>query len=358
MHAGRLTVMLMVGCALALSGCKGGALGAGGTAPPAVPSAFKADAAKGADLAIDAKGGGIAVRSGDATAAVYVPAGAAKDGATWRVTPLTEAPSGASKPLCPGVYVDTTGGEPTQPCAIGFALPGTATVDATIVRISDDGATSEIVPTQRLVYGGMTILTAYVDGFSSYTTSEEDAAARDKAFTDKAAAKGQSVDWTIKAGGKAARTIEGWTFNYELDLFASGGGVQPGGIYKGRASMFMEGEYKGAPSSLVSSFGKIKSGGRDEKLQFLVIEAPLADLLTGASVGDPIVGGAGTMNLEGMASLDIQASAPNVRGQYNSGQLAGSGGVPFLVRVANNEDVQIVIADIGTFPGKILRTTK
>ncbi|MDO8914918.1 MAG: hypothetical protein Q7W16_02395 [Coriobacteriia bacterium] len=358
MHAGRLTILAVVACALALTGCKGGALGAGGAAPREVPAAFKADAAKGADLAIGAKGGGIAVRSGDATAAVYVPAGAAKTGATWRVTPLTEAPSGARKPLCPGVYVDTTGGEPTQPCAIGFALPGTATVDATIVRISDDGTASEIVPTTRLVYGGMTMLTAYVDGFSTYTTSEEDAAARDKAFTDKAAAKGQVVDWTIKAGGKETQTNQGWTFNYELDLFASGGGIQQGGFYDGRASLFMDGEYKGPASSIVSSFGKVKSSGRDEKLRFIIIEAPLADLLTGASVGDPIVAGAGTMNLEGLASLDIQASAPNVKGQYNSGDVSGSGGAPFLIRVTTNEDVQIEIPNIGIFPGKILRTTK
>jgi hypothetical protein len=360
MHARALVTSALLLVALSLGGCSGSTPGVpsgSGASAPAVPAAFKADPSKGADLKIDATGGGVAVHSGEATVAVYVPAGAAKAGATWRVTPLTAAPVGAKKALCPGVYVDTTGGEPGKPCAIGFAIPGTATANATIVRLSDDGKTSEIVASDRLVYGGSTLLTAYVDGFSAYTTSEEDQAAIDKAFVDRASARGQQVDWTIKAGGKETQTVEGWTFNYEFDLFASGGGVDKGGVYKGHASMLMDGTYKG-PASIVKSMGKIKGSGRDQNLSFIIIEASLADLLTGASVGDPIVGGAGTMNLEGLASLDIKATAPNVSGQYNSGDVSAKDGVPFLVKVTTGEDVQIEVPRVGIFPGKILRTTK
>jgi hypothetical protein len=256
MSASRTTVLLLLSLALAATACVSTGPGIPGTGGASgVPSAFKADEAKAAKLDITAKGGGVAVASGDAKAAVSVPAGAAAAGSTWRVVPLTTAPAGVKKPLCPGVYIDTAGIKPTGPCAIGFSLPGTASPDATIVRISEDGKSTEIVPTQRIVRGGRTVLTASVDGFSPYTTSEEDAAARDKASVDKAKAKGQQVDWTIKAGGKETKTNEGWTFNYELDLFASGGGVDRSGAYKGHSSLSLDGKYKG-PASIVKSFGK------------------------------------------------------------------------------------------------------
>jgi hypothetical protein len=367
MRSSRLVAaFLAVACAVALiAGCSGGSgggaagtKGAGGasSAPAGVPAVFKTDPAAAARLTVGSSGGGAAVRLGEATAAVLVPAGAAADGAVWTITPLTEAPSGVKKPLSTGVYVDASSAPPSKPCLIGFALPGNAPKNATIVRISDDGKSTEIVPTNRITAGGRTLLTASVDGFSPYTTSEEDKAAIDKAFVDRAKARGKQVDFTIKAGGKEAQTNEGWTFNYEFDLFASGGGVDVGGLYKGHAMLSVDGKYKG-PASIVKSFGKLSGIGRDQNLQFWIVDASLADLLTGESVGDPTVAGAGTMNLKGMGSLDISAVGPTARGRYNKNNVKGSGGVPFTILV-NGDDVQIEIPKVGIFPGKILRTTK
>ena len=359
MRSGRLAVLVMVVFAAALTACKGGAGGSGGVAPPQVPAAFNADAAKGADIVIDAKGGGVAVRSGEATAGIYVPAGAAKAGATWRVTPLTEAPAGVKKPLCPGVYVDTVGGEPTGQCVIGFSIPGTAAANATIVNISHDGKTTEIVPTSRLVYGGRTILTAYVDGFSPYTTSEEDQAAIDQAAVDRAKAKGQQVDWTIKASGAETQTNEGWKFNYEFDLFASGGGVSQGGTYNGHSQLLLTGKYDGPTSPYIKSFGEVKGSGYDKALTFTMTDAPMTRTLTGEPPGQAVVAGFGTMNLTGLSQLNMGATGiQGEKAQYNSGDVEGSGGLPFMIKVTTFEDVLVEVPNVGVFPGKILRTTK
>jgi len=354
-----LALVVAFALVLSIAGCKGSSGDAGGAVgasdEPAVPAAFDAASSGAVDLDITADGGGVAIASGDATAAIHVPAGAATAGASWRVTPLATAPDGVKKPLCPGVYVDTKEASPSGMCSIGFALPGKASENATIVKISEDGLSSEIVPTERMETGGMTILTAYVDGFSPYTTAEEDAAARDQAFQDRAKAKGQEVDWTIKAGGTETQTNEGWTFNYELDFFASGGGAGMGGAYDGHASLSIDGEYEGQ-MSIVSSFGTVKGIGRDQKLRFWIVDAPLASLLTGEDVGDPVVSGSGKMNMEGMGSLNIVATAPNVKGQVDK-TAEGGEPLPFTILV-NGEDVQIEIPNCGIFPGKILRTTK
>ncbi|PKQ38259.1 MAG: hypothetical protein CVT59_03270 [Actinobacteria bacterium HGW-Actinobacteria-1] len=353
--------MLVLGCALvatALAGCGGGS-SKGGTSSnaetPKLPKAFAA-AGAGSDLAITAEGGGVAVDTGDAKAAVSIPAGAVAAGATWKVVPLASAPSLAEKTLCPGIYVDTAGTEPSAPCAVGFSLPGTASPDACIVKLAEDGSIAQVMATTRVETGGRTLLTAYVDGFSAYTTAEEDAAARDKAFVDRAKAKGQQVDWTIKAGGTETQNNMGWKFEYELDLFASGGDVGMGGLYKGHGYLSIKGEYT-ENMGIVQGFGKISGIGRDEDLSFYIVDAPLADLLTGESVGDPIISGSGIMRGKGMASLNMSAVAPNVQGQYDKNNVEGDSPVPFKIEVAG-EDVKIYIDNVGIFPGKILRTTK
>lgn len=344
--------------ALLLAGCAGGGSKGGassGAETPKLPKAFAA-AGTGSDLAVTADGGGVAVETGDAKAAVSVPAGAVAAGTTWKVVPLASAPSLAEKALCPGIYVDTAGTEPSAPCAVGFSLPGTASPNACIVKLAEDGSIAEVMATTRVETGGRTLLTAYVDGFSAYTTAEEDAAARDQAFVDRAKAKGQQVDWTIKAGGTETQNNMGWKFEYELDMFASGGDVGMGGQYKGHGYLSIKGEYT-ENMGIVQGFGKISGMGRDENLTFYVIDAPLADLLTGESVGDPIVGGAGIMHAKGMASLNMSAVAPNVKGQVDKNNIEGDSPMPFRIEIAG-EDVKIYIDNVGIFPGKILRTTK
>jgi hypothetical protein len=351
-------VLVSSAMVVSASGCTGGSsAGSASGSVPAVPAAFKADVSAGADLRIDAKGGAVAVHSGEATVAVAVPPGAAVTGASWRVTPLTEAPAGAKGALCPGVYVDVAGAEPSKPCAIAFALPSDRVTDnTTIVRVSDDGASAEIVPTGRSVVGATTLLTADVDGFSTYTTSEEDAAARDKAAVDRAKARGKQADWTMKAVGTETQAIEGWTFVYNLDLFASGAGVEQTGLYKGTAMLDIQGTYKG-PASIVKSAGTISAIGRDQNMEIMLIDARIIDLVTGEPVGEPRTAGLGVMNLTGMGSLDIQAVGPTAKGQVKKDDIQGASPVLFSISVTG-EDVQVEINDLGIFGGKILRTTK
>lgn len=334
----------------------GGAPESGGTVASTLPGAF-AGAAGSKDLAITAEGGGVGLSTGDAYAAVSVPAGAAAAGSTWKVTPLAEAPSGVEKPLCPGVYVETEGADPTGWCAVGFSLPGTASPDATIVRLADDGTVAEVVPTERLDYGERTFLTAYVDGFSAYTTAEEDQAARDQAFQDRAKAKGQQVDWTIKAIGTETQDVQGWKFTYDLDLFASGGGVGIGGMYKGTCLLSMTGKYT-EDLGIVQSLGDVSGGIRDQDVQFVIVDTQLANLLTGEGDGEGTVSGSGLLDGEGFGSLNIYASAPDVSGEYHSGPVSGSEPMRFYIKVTTFEDVQVEVPNVGIFPGKILRTTK
>ena len=338
-------------------GCDGGSGTSGGELGSEVdaPEALTVDETGAKDLEVTAEGGGVGLTTGDAYAAVYVPPGAAGAG-MWKVTPLAEAPEGVEKALCPGVYVDTSGAEPTGWCSIGFSLPGTVSENATIVRLADDGTVAEVIPTARMDYGERTFLTAYVDGFSAYTTAEEDAAARDQAFVDRAKAKGQEVDWTIKVVGTETQENQGWTFDYEFDLFASGGDVGRGGVYKGYATLYVTGHYD-MPAGIVSGFGDVSGTARDDNLTFTIIDGQLASLLTGETIDQPVIVGQGMMNGSGLASLNIQASAPNVQGEYDSGQVEGSSPLPFTFEVAG-EDVEIEIENVGIFPGKILRTTK
>lgn len=355
---GLLVLALLLG---GLTACKtGGAANAGksGSKSTEPPKTFKTDDKGVSGFQVTAEGGGAYVSMGDAVAAVYVPAGAAAPDAEWRVVPLAEAPKGVESPLCPGVWVDTKGDEPTDWCSIGFSLPGTAPEDATIVKLADDGTVEQVIATDRLDYGDRTFLTAYVQGFSAYTTSEEDQEARDQAAVDRAKAKGQQPDWTIKVIGSETQNIQGWTFNYELDMFASGGGIGKGGTYKGTAMLSVDGKYddQGATAPYFTAVGEINGIGRDQNLTFSMIDPPLASLLTGAGGDMPFA--EGVMNLEGMANLNIEAfGMQGEHGQANE-QAQSTDPVAFTLTAPTFEDVQVEIENVGIFPGKILRTSK
>lgn len=351
-----LAIVLVFGTAGCTTDSAGDSGGKSGSTQAGVPEAFVVDEAAAKDLEVTADGGGAGVSLGEAYAAVYVPAGAAESGSTWRVMPLTEAPGGAPKATTTGIYVDTAGAEPTDWCTVGFSLPGTVSEDTTIVKLADDGTVSEIVPTTRLEYGERTLLTGYVDGFSAYTTSEEDAAARDKAFVDQAEKKGQQVDWTIKIVGQETQDAQGWQFVYDLDIFASGGGVGMGGVYKGTCLLSMTGKYAES-FGMVQGLGDVSGGIRNDSFQMVLIDYHLADLLTGQTVGEPTVSSTGYITGEGFGSLNISATAPNVQGEYHSGPVSGSEPLGYTLLV-NGEDVQFEIPGVGIFPGKILRTTK
>lgn len=317
------------------------------------------DEAASVELAITAEGGGAGVPTGDAYAAVFVPPGAAEDGATWTLTPLAEMPEGVPTALCPGIEVDTAGAEPTAWCTIGFSLPTTASPDATIVRLAEDGTVAEVIATSRMDYGGRTFLTADVQGFSSYTTAEEDQEARDQAWVEQAKRKGQTPDWTLKVIGSETQENQGWTFNYELDMFASGGGVVKGGTYKGHAMLSVDGTYDdaGATSPFFTTMGELNAIGRDQALTFQMIDSDLASLLTGADADMPCA--TGVMNLEGMGDLNIEAfGIQGEHGQVNTQDQQATSPVPFTLKVTTFEDVQVEIEGVGVFAGKILRTAQ
>lgn len=358
LFAAFLVVVLLFGAA-ACDGAGGGTDNAESTAADEVPDGFAVEDDSAVDLAVTADGGGAGVSTGDAYAAVYVPPGAAEDGATWTITPFAEAPEGVEYPLCPGVYVDTAGAEPSDWCSIGFSLPGTASPNATIVKLADDGTVAEVVATSRMDYGGRTFLTAYVDGFSPYTTAEEDQEARDAAWTEQAKKKGQTPDWTIKVIGAETQENQGWTFNYELDMFASGGSIGKGGTYTGHAMLDMEGTYDdaGAYAPYFTTSGAVNAIGRDQALTFTMIDSDLANLLTGADADMPCA--QGVMNLEGMGDLNIEAfGAQGEHGQVGEQDVQSTSGVAFTLKVTTFEDVQVEIENVGIFPGKILRTAQ
>lgn len=350
--AALLATVLLFG----MGGCKTSTGGSDGSS-----SSGGVDDAAAVELAITAEGGGAGLATGDAYAAVYVPPGAAEDGATWTITPLADKPEGVPTAFCPGIEVDVAGAEPTDWCTIGFSLPTTASPDATIVKLADDGTVAEVIATSRMDYGGRTFLTADVQGFSPYTTAEEDQEARDQAWTDQAKKKGQAPDWTIKVIGSETQENQGWTFNYELDMFASGGGISKGGTYKGHAMLAMEGTYDdaGAYAPYFTTSGAVNAVGRDQALAFFIVDAATMNLLTGAPLDSPSLCGTGNMVLEGMGDLNIEAfGVQGEHGEVDNQDVQSTGAVPFTITVTTFEDVQVEIENVGIFPGKILRTAQ
>lgn len=347
-----LALAVVVVFLLGAVGCKTGTTGgSGGNAEPGesseVPAVFDADEKNAAELAITSDGGGAFVAGNGGRAAVSVPAGAVPDGTSWRLIPIATAPAGVEKPLAGGIYVDTAGREPSQPCSVGFMIPSIAPANATITRVADDG-TTEVIATSRSERNGATYLTAYVEGFSAYFPTEADEEAITKAWS-----QGKIVDWTIKVAGTETQQVEGWTFNYEVDFFASGGDIGMGGTYAGHGDLWVTGTYD-QPMGIIATMGDLSGHARDDNLKFTLIEHSLASLLTGESE-DTVVNGWGTMNGKGLGELNIAAWGPNVAGG-TSESAEGATPLPFTL-IVNGEDVQLEIPNVGIFPGKILRTT-
>jgi len=343
---------LVLVAALVLAGCGGGGdkAGSAGEKGEAAQSAFELDSAAEVSMAITEKGGGVAVDSPGGKAAVWAPPGAA-DGATWKVTPIASAPQGVEDILIPGVYVDVAGKEPSAPCSVGFAIQGAAPAGATVVKYADDGKSWEVVPSVVTTDGATTLVRAQVEGFSAYGLGDADQTLR-----DRAKANGKQSDWTIKVVGSETQEAEGWTFVYDLDMFASGAGIDKGGVYTGYATLTVTGKFDESFGGIVQGLGDIKASARDDALKFVIADEPLADLLTGAPVGDPYVGGVGLMNGKGMGSLNISATGPTASGSY-SDDVTGDSPMRFKIEI-KGEDVQVEIDKVGIFPGKILRTEK
>ncbi|MDO9107986.1 MAG: hypothetical protein Q7U89_03235 [Coriobacteriia bacterium] len=119
-----------------------------------------------------------------------------------------------------------------------------------------------------------------------------------------------------------------------MQLTEKGGGVAQGGVCEGYATFTVNGEYDGPAASFLQSFGEVKGTGRDDKLRFISL-----------------------MHANGLASLNMAVSGPNVSASYNKDNIQGDSPVPFSIKVTG-EDVQVEIPNVGIFPGKILRTEK
>ena len=276
-------------------------------APPSLPPGFTgADGA--ADLAVTETGGTARVTTGTATAVVHVPAGAAPTGATWHVVPLSAAPAGVENALAPGLWVDTAGAPPTAACEITFAVPGTASVDATIVRIADDGSGVTVVPTGTLDLDGQTLLTAWVDGFSGYTVATANAAARTKA---QANAKKKPTDQGQGSAGAKAIVVDadfedaglnGVLFVYHLDLAATA----PKGswVFRGLATLSLEAR---TTNALLAPVALTVNGHVSDKL--LTFEFASPETLAAAGAADPLATLVPPSADEQLASYDGTTSA-------------------------------------------------
>ena len=284
-------------------------------------------------------------------------AGAAPE-ATWKVTPITKAPEGAKGILVPGVYVDTAGAEPSGTCSVGFLLPGPLPKGATVVKYAEDGSSWTAVPSVVVTASASQIVVAEVDGFSAYGLGDGGDASAGGGTAAGNNAGGKQVDWTVKVIGSETQEAQGWKFQYDLDFFASGGGVGQGGTYRGHGQVVMLGKYDETLGGIIKGLGDIKATARDDNLSFTVCDAPLADLLTDNDVNteDGVLRGSGIFHGKTEGTLAISATGPTVSGKVDK-TANGDSPVPFTVEIAG-EDVKIEIEKMGIFGGKILRTEK
>jgi hypothetical protein len=338
-----------------LAGC---AAGGGGSASGRAASVFAFDTAKTVDVHVGAKGAGTVLDTGNGKAAIWVRGGAAPE-ATWKVTPIAKAPEGAKGILVPGVYVDTAGAEPSGTCSVGFLLPGSLPKGATVVKYAEDGSSWTPVPSVIVTVSASQIVVAEVDGFSAYGLGDGgDGASGGGTAAGGDAASGKQVDWTIKVIGGETQKAQGWQFQYDLDFFASGGGVGQGGTYRGHGQVVMVGKYDETLGGIIKGLGDIKATARDDNLSFTICDAPLADLLTGQDVNseDGVLRGSGIFHGKTQGKITISATGPNVSGKVDK-TANGDSPVPFTVEIAG-ADVKVEIENMGIFGGKILRTEK
>lgn len=351
-----LGVSLVAVSVLLLAGCTPGGGGSGGDA---AASAFSLDDGRAIDVRVGAKGAGGVLGSGTGKAAIWVHGGVAPD-ATWKLTPITKAPEGVKGILVPGVYVDTAGAEPSGTCSVGFLLPGTLPEGATVVKYAADGKSWTPVPSVVVTASASRIVVAEVDGFSAYGLgdggSSTGAGAGSNANSNSGS--GKQVDWTVKVIGTETQENQGLKLTYDLDFFASGGGVGQGGTYKGHGQIVMVGKYDETLGGIVKALGDIKATARDDNLSFTICDAPLADLLTGNEVNteDGVLRGSGIFQGKTQGTLALSATGPNAKGQVDK-TTNGDSPLPFKIECIG-EDVKVEIANMGIFGGKVLRTEK
>lgn len=362
-----IPMMLLLVASMTLAGCGGGSSSGSSSGSPGGSSASEKAASvfdladdKAVDVQVGAKGAGAVVASGEGKAAIWVHGGAAPE-ATWKVTPIASAPEGVPGVLVPGVYIDTAGAEPTGPCSVGFLYPGTLPAGATVIKYAEDGSSFEVVPSVVVTASGSPIVVAEVDGFSAYGLGDGTGAGGGGGSSDADSnnSSGKQLDWTIKVIGSETQDAQGWKFQYDLDFFASGGsGVTKAGNYKGHGQIVMVGSYDETLGGIVKGLGDIKATARDDNLTFAVVDAPLADLLTGNSVEseDGVLRGSGMFRGKTQGTLGISATGPNVSGKVDK-TANGDSPVPFTIEVAGG-DVKVEVKNMGIFGGKILQTEK
>lgn len=373
----RLLFAALLAAAVALAGCTppatpgpaatasangsaaGASPGTSATASASTPSGLDLDEAAGADLLVTADGGRVAVRSGDWTALVAVPRGAAADGARWRVVPLRAAPDGIPDALGPGVYVDEAGQPPTGDCVIAFTTTGAADPDAAIYRLAEDGASAELVATDRRQTDAGTILMAEVSGFSSYGVGTATKAARAKAKQQRK--KQQQGHYVISVHDKVTFTVQDWKFRASLDMNLAGGGATHGGSYKGVATLVFTGKYTKNLGGVIQGLGNIKWSGKGSTTALLFGDlGPLGPLLPLDDQDLPYlmemddVGGYGSFVIKGSGSLNMLAKAP--AGTYRAPGIPVKDGVkmPFRISVSG-ENVTVEIANLGEFSGHLTK---
>jgi len=319
---------------------------------PEDPPGVVLDRAAAVPLAIGTDGGRAAVTSGEWTAMVAVPSGAAAAGTTWSLLPLRLAPAVIPDALAPGVYVDDAGSPPTGDCLIAFRAAGKADPDATIFRLSADGTSAELVATDRQQGDASTILIAEVSGFSSYGVGKGSAAARDKAKREHN--KQKKSHYVISVHDKVSFAVQDWKFSATLDMNLAGGGSTLGGNYKGPATLLFTGKYNKVLGGIVRGLGKIHWEGKGATTASLFGDlaplVPLDDSDLPYQMED--VSGFGSFTIKGAGALDALARAP--AGTYKAPGIPVKGGVkmPFRINVTGAK-VTVEIANLGEFSGNL-----
>ena len=201
-------------------------------------------------------------------------------------------------------------------------------------------------------------MVAEVDGFSAYGLGDGGDASAGGGTAAGNNAGGKQVDWTVKVIGTETQEDQGLKLTYDLDFFASGGGVGQGGHYKGHGQIVMVGKYDESLGGIVKALGDIKATARDDNLSFTVCDASLANLLTGNDAGneDGVLRGSGIFHGKAEGTLALSATGPTASGKVDK-TANGDSPLPFTIEIAG-EDAKIEVANMGIFGGKILRTEK
>jgi hypothetical protein len=344
--------LTVVGCTPAAPGPQPGP--ASSSSPSiSAPPGIDLDSAAAKPLLVGPDGGHVLLSSGDWTVVVSVPRGAVPAGTNWTVAPLRTAPSGIPDALAPGIYVDEAGQAPAVDCMVAFATLGAAHPDATIVKLSEDGLSSQVVASQRQDTKAGTVLVAEVSGFSGYGVGKAPAAAR-KTASDQRKKKG-GAPYAISVHDTVKFNVEDWKFQFTLDMNLAGGSGDGTGTYTGNTTLAFSGNYAKDLAGVIKGLGKVSGSAKGSANAFLFDSTdPLMPLLDDFpyQMDDP--SGYGSVTVASSGGLSMLAKAPAGTVTVPTIKAKKNLIVPFRIKVDGTK-VTVEISKIGEFSGDLVK---